>query len=126
MSPRIRCLGLVSLVALLFAVAAQADEVSMDVRGYSAEREQLPDNSRVVADEPRDTEVDSDTIEIKPQTRPKWRHATASPGQSLLNNTIDAETGKRIESVSGASSGSVSIPVKSRNRWQSLVPGAMK
>lgn len=126
MSPRILCLGLAGLVALLFAVAAQAGEVSMDARGYAAEAEQLPDNSRMLSDEPRDVEVDSSNIEIKPRSRPKWRSAAATPGQSLLTENIDAESGKPTESAGGSSSSSISIPVKPRNRWQSLVPGAIK
>ena len=126
MSPRNLCLGLTSLVALLFAVSAQAGEVSMDVRGYAAETEQVPASNHVVANEARDADVDSSSVEIKPRNRPKWRNATAASGQPLLTDDIDAETGKPIESVSGSSSSSISVPVKPRNRWQSLVPGAIK
>ena len=126
MSPRNHCLGLTSLVALLFAVAAQAGEVSMDVRGYAAETEQLPASNHIAADEARDLEVDSSNVEIKPRNRPRWRNTTATPGQPLLTDDIDAETGKPIESVGGSSSSSITVPAKPRNRWQSLVPGAIK
>lgn len=126
MSPRNACLGLSCLVALLLAVAAQAGEVSMDSRGYSAENEHLSGNSRMLADQPALAEADSSDVETRARNRPKWGNVTASSGQPMLTDDIDAETAKSAESAGGSSSSNVSVPAKPRNRWQSLVPGAIK
>ncbi|HET9031633.1 MAG TPA: hypothetical protein VFN25_01880 [Dokdonella sp.] len=126
MSPRITSLGVIGLVALLFAVAAQAGEVSMDARGYSAENEQAADSSQTRADEPLTAEADIASVETRTRIRPKWRNVTTSQDQPLLSDTLDTDSAKPEESAGGSSSSNISVPAKPRNRWQSLVPGAIK
>ncbi len=126
MSARKFSLGMASLVALLFAVAAEAGEVSMDVRSYAAESEQLTSSVPTLADENRDADIDSSSVENRARTRPKWRNAPASSGQPMLTDAIDIDIGKPVEASGGSSSSTISVPAKPRNRWQSLVPGAIK
>ncbi len=124
MSQRKACLT--SLAVLLFSVAAHAGEVSMDVRGYSSDAEPSQVSIHRAADEPCDTEIGSSNAESKARFRPKWRDSTAPAGRALLTDDIDASAGKANEATAGSSSSNVALPIKPRNRWQSLVPGAIK
>lgn len=125
MTPRHTSLALTALSVLLFAIAAQAGEVSMDVRGLSADSEQTSSSSTPTtydASSPTPAEIRSP--ETATVTRNRWR-ASASSQQALVDDRSEAAGSS---SSSGGSSSNViaAPPVKPRNRWQSLVPGAIK
>ena len=114
-------LGLACLALLLFAIAAQAGEISMDVRGLAvgtqpANSEDAPAQASQLA--PNDT---SDEAAVTSHRR--WRATSRSTTDSVLAD--DAGIAADATS-SGTATSTSSAPVKPRNRWQSLVPGAIK
>ncbi len=124
MTPRSISLVLTSLTTLLFATAVVAGEVSMDVRGLSADSEQPPCPSRAPANESNPVDVDSVKTVSESNNRSKWNLET--PGhQTLISDATEAAT-STSSSAGGAASNAIAAPVKSRNRWQFLVPGAIK
>lgn len=126
MTPRHTSLALIALAALLFAIAAQAGEVSMDVRGLSADSEQTSSSSAPTThDASSPTPAETHSPEAATVTRNRWR-ASAPTQQALVDDGSEA-TGSPSSSSGGSSSNVIAAPpVKPRNRWQSLVPGAIK
>ncbi|MEO7935130.1 MAG: hypothetical protein ABIR27_02625 [Dokdonella sp.] len=124
MTPRSISLVLTSLSTLMFATSVFAGEVSMDVRGLSADSEQPQSLSRTSPAEASAEATESGTTVSESSSRNKWNLAT--PGHQVLI-TDGAEAGAVTSSSAGsASSNAIAAPVKSRNRWQFLVPGAIK
>ena len=124
MTPRSISLVLTSLTTLMFATAVFAGEVSMDVRGLSADSEQPPCPSRASTNEASTDAIESGKTVADSSSRNKWNLAT--PGhQALISDGTEGAT-STTSSAGGASSNAIAAPVKSRNRWQFLVPGAIK
>ena len=124
MTPRSISLVLTSLSTLMFATSVFAGEVSMDVRGLSADSEQPQSLSRTSTADASAEATESGTTVLESSSRNKWNLAT--PGHQALI-TDGAEAGAvTSSSAGGASSNAIAAPVKSRNRWQFLVPGAIK
>ncbi|MEP6883085.1 MAG: hypothetical protein ABI866_13880 [Dokdonella sp.] len=124
MTPRSISLVLTSLSALLFATAVYAGEVSMDVRGLAAESEQPPCSDRTITNDSGADTVESGTVAAQSSNRNKWNLAT--PGHEGLITDGTEAAASTSSSAGGASSNAIATPVKSRNRWQFLVPGAIK
>jgi hypothetical protein len=125
MTSRITSLVLASFFALLFALAAHAGEISMDIGGMHANGEAVPCNSRADLDESVTTPPDSATTEAASTSHAQWRSSASISNQRQLG--ADTETGSApSQSAPGASANAISAQSRPRNRWQSLVPGAIK
>ena len=114
-------LGLAGLALLLFTLAAQAGEISMDVSGLAvgtqpAVSEDAPSQSS------RSTPNDA-AGEASVSSPRRWRATSRSVNDSVLAD----DAGNAADAASSATTTNPSsAPVKARNRWQSLVPGAIK
>ena len=124
MTPRSISLVLTSLSALLFATAVCAGEVSMDVRGLAAESEQPPCPDHTITNDSGADAIESAKVVAQSSNRNKWNLAT--PGHEALITDRSEAAASSSSSAGGASSNAIATPVKSRNRWQFLVPGAIK
>ena len=118
-------LGLFSFSLLTCATFALAGEVSMDVRSMAASTESLAaDESRGADNTSTSSEVAAENIPTS--RRPHWRTITANRGQTALSSDPVTDLGATGSSAGGAASNGSAAPAKPRNRWQSLVPGAIK
>ena len=125
MKPRKLSLGLISFSLLTCALFAHAGEVSMDVRSMAASTESLPaDETRVVGSTSTASGV---AAESSPASRrPQWRTTTTNRGRTAVSNDPETDVDSAGSSAGGAASNVLAAPGKPRNRWQSLVPGAIK
>ncbi len=115
--------GIACLVLLLWAVAAQAGEISMDVRGLA-----VGTSTPTSEDAPLQTsQLPSDGAIDETSTNRHQRWRTSSPDTRDATLADDAAIAPDAAASAGSTPGnSLSAPVKPRNRWQSLVPGAIK
>ena len=125
MTPRKLSLGLISFSLLTCALVAHAGEVSMDVRSMAETTEPVSvDQTRSVDNTSATSEVAAESI---PTSRhPQWRTTTANRSQTALSDDPETTASSTGSSAGGAASSALTAPNKSRNRWQSLVPGAIK
>jgi hypothetical protein len=125
MTSRTTSLVLASFFALLFALAAQAGELSMDVGSLHASAESSPCSSNTDLDESVATASDRVSAEASPGRDAQWPTSVTTSSQRRLVH--DTETGSANPgSATGSSANAISAQVKPRNRWQSIVPGAIK
>jgi hypothetical protein len=124
MTLRITSLVLASFFALPFALTAQAGEMSMDIGNMHASSEAAPCSS-TDTDASANTASGSIDVQAAPGNSAQWR-ASASSG-SQRQRVDDTESGVTSSSTApGSSANAISAQAKPRNRWQSLVPGAIK
>ena len=118
-------LGLISISLLTCAGFAQAGEVSMDVRNMAASTQSLStDESRGGENTAASSEV---AAENSPASRrPQWRSTMVNRGQTALSTDPETDMGASGSSAAGTTGNGSAAPSKPRNRWQSLVPGAIK
>ncbi|HQV72012.1 MAG TPA: hypothetical protein PLY64_03430 [Dokdonella sp.] len=112
------------LALLLGVAAAQAGEISMDVRGLAVAT-QGPASDDAPA-QPSQSSTDAGSYEMPASQSRRWR--MISPGSSNQGLADDAGTIAEAPATSTAGSSSNALPTasKPRNRWQSLVPGAIR
>lgn len=117
---------LAAAAALLFATAVQAGDISMDAGGmYANSGARNADNganrdcaaaSTSLADGGQDT-----------SSTDRQRSTGATISDRLATDNGDASADATGSSGSGAADSPIAAPIKARsNRWQSLVPGAIK
>ncbi|HMM67064.1 MAG TPA: hypothetical protein PKC03_09000 [Dokdonella sp.] len=111
--------------ALLFAASVQAGELSMDAGGMfanSGARTSDAGSNRDCASAPKSIADDSE--------RSPARHVPTASAAIADSVSADDDTGVAGNATSTGSSPAdspISVPIKARgNRWQSLVPGAIK
>lgn len=115
-------LGFASLALLLLALAAQAGEISMDVRGMAVG---TPATSSEVAPSHASQSTPNDAVdETAVVSHRRWRAASRNINEPVLADDAGIEAEAAASSVTASSTSSA--PTKSRNRWQSLVPGAIR
>lgn len=109
--------------AMLFAASVQAGEISMDAGGYAANSAaRASDNG-----EYRDCNSAPKSIGVDRDGPSAGRVASAAVADRLDSDNNDAGTDDTASSGSSPANASISVPIKARsNRWQSLVPGAIK
>jgi hypothetical protein len=124
MTSRITSLVLASFFALMFALTAQAGELSMDIGNMHANSEVAPCTS-TDTDESVNTASDSVKARSTPGNAAQWRASASTSSQRQLAD--DTESGAMSSATApGSSANAISAQTKPRNRWQSLVPGAIK
>lgn len=111
------------LTLLLGVAAAQAGEISMDVRGLAvATAAPASDDAAAPASQ---SIADVGNNEMPASQPRRWR--MTSPGTTNPELADDAGSVADAPAAAAASSGNAApAPMKPRNRWQSLVPGAIK
>ena len=121
-SPK-RILGPVCLSLLLAAVGVHAGEISMDVRGLAVATAAPASDDAAAPASQSITDVGNNEM---PASQPRrWR--MTSPGTTNPELADDAGSVADAPAAAAASSGNAApAPMKPRNRWQSLVPGAIK
>jgi hypothetical protein len=125
MTSRTTSLVLASFFALLFALAAQAGEMSMDIGSMQASAESSPCSSSSNLDESEATTSRGVGPEASSGRDAQWPTSAATSSQRRLVH--DAETGSATPpTTTSSSANAISAQVKPRNRWQSIVPGAIK
>lgn len=125
MTMRKLTLGPTALALLLFAASSQAGELSLEISGVVADRAEESYASKADQDcaNPGPSAIDSGTATVHTRSNPAV--AAGRPAQAVGDAT--QMVGGSTTGASGATADSVGAPSKVRsNRWQSLVPGAIK
>ncbi len=112
------------LALLLGIAAAHAGEISMDVGGLAVAM-QAPASADAPA-QANQSSMDTSSDEMPASQSRRWRMTspgTSNPGLADDSGTL-ADT--PTATATGSSANASPAPSKPRNRWQSLVPGAIK
>ena len=111
------------LALLLGVSAAQAGEISMDVRGLAVATAAPASDDAAAPASQSSTDVGNNEMAASQPRR--WR--MTSPGTTNPELADDAGSVADAPAAAAANSGNAApAPMKPRNRWQSLVPGAIK
>lgn len=114
---------LIAIPALLFCVAAAASEFPIDSSGAQARSETSSGSSTSSVDCPQ-TSSATGTHASKYTSDLAGDQSGDNAGTSAAGDA--SATSKDAATRSGGSSGNLSAPKIRTNRWQSLVPGAIK
>ncbi len=112
--------------ALLFAASVQAGEISMDAGGLfanSGARNPDAGSNRDCSPAPRSMANDSE----RSSTARHSPTASAAIADSVAADDGNGVADNATSTGSSQADSTISVPIKARgNRWQSLVPGAIK
>lgn len=123
MTTRKLTLGPIALALLLFAVTSHAGELSLEISGVATDNAAESYVSRTDQDcaNPGPAAIDSAT------TRTRVAAVADVSGPAPAVEDAVQTVGGSTTGASGATAESIGAPTKARsNRWQSLVPGAIK
>jgi hypothetical protein len=125
MTSRITSLALASFFALVFALVAHAGEVSMDIGNTQASSPTLPCSCRGDLGESATAAADIAGAETTTGSGAGWSTSATTRHRRQLADGTDAGS-TDASTASSSSANAISAQVKPRNRWQSIVPGAIK